>query len=168
MSADATPLPTHPDEPHAGSIAGRLNWLRAGVLACCALGAIGLALSGRLSPRPALRVLDVSASMGSGARGPAGAFQAPGERLLFADGVRWAARGDEAGDVPRGRTRLAQALTEAATRFPRGPGRVWLVTDGRDTEGGAFVGEIVDPLPVVRDGDRLRLATSHDGRPPPG
>src|SRR5205809_1003102 len=26
----------------------------------------------------------------------------------------------------------------AGTRFPRGPGRVWLVTDGRDTEGGAL------------------------------
>lgn len=24
--------PTHPDEPHAGSVSGRLNWLRAGVL----------------------------------------------------------------------------------------------------------------------------------------
>jgi len=29
---DASPLPTDPDEPRAGSLAGRLNWLRAGVL----------------------------------------------------------------------------------------------------------------------------------------
>src|SRR5262245_37045047 len=109
--------------------------LRAGVVACALLGALGLAVPGRLSPRPALRVIDVSASMGRAARGPAGEFQAPGDRLLFADGVRWAARGDEPTDLPRGRTRLAQALTEAATRFPKGGGRVWLVTDGRDTEG---------------------------------
>ena len=112
--------------------------LRALALACCALGALGLALPGRLAARPALRVLDVSASMGRAARGPAGAFQGGGERLLFADGVRWTARDDEAVDLPRGRSRLAQALTEAATRFPRGPRRVWLVSDGRDTEGGAI------------------------------
>ena len=32
-SAEATPPPAqHPDEPHEGSIASRLNWLRAGVL----------------------------------------------------------------------------------------------------------------------------------------
>ncbi|WP_396599268.1 VIT1/CCC1 transporter family protein [Frigoribacterium sp. R86507] len=32
MTDVSSVLPTHPDEPHAGSLAGRLNWLRAGVL----------------------------------------------------------------------------------------------------------------------------------------
>lgn len=34
----------------------------------------------------------------------------------------------------------------------------WVVIGFRDQEDGAFVGELTDPLPVVRDGDRLRLA----------
>ena len=33
----------------------------------------------------------------------------------------------------------------------------WSLLGFRDTEDGAFVGEIADPLPVVRDGDTLRL-----------
>jgi len=32
VDAAAAGEPTHPDEPHAGGLAGRLNWLRAGVL----------------------------------------------------------------------------------------------------------------------------------------
>lgn len=34
----------------------------------------------------------------------------------------------------------------------------WVLIGFRDTEDGRFVGEITDPLPVVRDGDTLRLA----------
>jgi beta-fructofuranosidase len=37
------------------------------------------------------------------------------------------------------------------------PGR-WVLLGFRDTEDGVFVGELTDPLPVVRDGDTLRLA----------
>jgi VIT1/CCC1 family predicted Fe2+/Mn2+ transporter len=32
MTESTSPLPTHADEPHTGSLSGRLNWLRAGVL----------------------------------------------------------------------------------------------------------------------------------------
>src|ERR1035438_10227395 len=32
VQAAAEGRPTHPDEPHSGGTAGRLNWLRAGVL----------------------------------------------------------------------------------------------------------------------------------------
>lgn len=32
MSTPDESFPSHPDEPHAGNLAGRLNWLRAGVL----------------------------------------------------------------------------------------------------------------------------------------
>lgn len=32
MSTSDDAFPTHPDEPHTGNLAGRLNWLRAGVL----------------------------------------------------------------------------------------------------------------------------------------
>lgn len=32
MTTSTDTTATHPDEPHAGNLAGRLNWLRAGVL----------------------------------------------------------------------------------------------------------------------------------------
>lgn len=46
----------------------------------------------------------------------------------------------------------------AARLVEQAPGD-WVLLGFRDTEGGAFVGEIADPLPVVRDGNRVRLAT---------
>ncbi len=55
----------------------------------------------------------------------------------------------------------------AARLVERRPGD-WVLLGFRDTEDGAFVGEIADPLPVVRDGDRLRLATPQDVRAPAG
>jgi beta-fructofuranosidase len=45
----------------------------------------------------------------------------------------------------------------AARLVERNPGD-WVLLGFRDTEDGRFVGEIADPLPVVRDGDTLRLA----------
>lgn len=51
-----------------------------------------------------------------------------------------------------------------AARLVRDPSRLgdpegdWALLGFRGTEGGAFVGELTDPLPVVRDGDTLRLA----------
>jgi beta-fructofuranosidase len=45
----------------------------------------------------------------------------------------------------------------AARLVERSPG-AWALIGFRDVEDGAFVGEITDPLPVVRDGDTLRLA----------
>lgn len=44
----------------------------------------------------------------------------------------------------------------AARLVERAPGD-WALLGFRDTEDGRFVGEITDPLPVVRDGDTLRL-----------
>ncbi len=45
----------------------------------------------------------------------------------------------------------------AARLVEEAPGR-WALLGFRDTEDGAFVGVIPDPLPVVRDGGTLRLA----------
>jgi beta-fructofuranosidase len=45
----------------------------------------------------------------------------------------------------------------AARLVEDGPGR-WALLGFRDTEDGAFIGVIPDPLPVVRDGGTLRLA----------
>lgn len=45
----------------------------------------------------------------------------------------------------------------AARLVQQGPDR-WALLGFRDTENGVFVGEIADPLPVVRDGRTLRLA----------
>jgi beta-fructofuranosidase len=45
----------------------------------------------------------------------------------------------------------------AARLVEESPG-CWVLLGFRDTEDGVFVGEIPDPLPVVRDGDTLRLA----------
>jgi beta-fructofuranosidase len=45
----------------------------------------------------------------------------------------------------------------AARLVEESPG-AWVLLGFRDTEDGMFVGELTDPLPVVRDGDTLRLA----------
>ena len=45
----------------------------------------------------------------------------------------------------------------AARLVEERPGR-WSLLGFRDTEDGAFVGEIPDPFPVVRDGGDVRLA----------
>ena len=68
---------------------------------------------------------------------------------------------------PRRATTFDHPSLYAARLVERRPGD-WVLLGFRDTEDGAFVGEIADPLPVVRDGDRLRLATPQDVRAPAG
>ncbi|HVG93923.1 MAG TPA: VWA domain-containing protein, partial [Planctomycetota bacterium] len=60
------------------------------------------------------------------------------DRLHFADGVRLARRGEDLAALSRGRTRIADALHAAGDLLGTQRGVAWLVTDGRDTEGGAL------------------------------
>lgn len=65
---DPTPLPTHPDEPHAGSLAGRLNWLRAGVLGAndgiVSVAAVVVGVAGATSSTPAIATAGIAALVG--------------------------------------------------------------------------------------------------------
>ena len=66
------PIPTfptqHPDEPHAGNIAGRLNWLRAGVLGAndgiVSVAAIVVGVAGATSSLPAIATAGVAGLVG--------------------------------------------------------------------------------------------------------
>jgi beta-fructofuranosidase len=73
-----------------------------------------------------------------------GMWVVPGESLLGP----W--------DLERATT-FAHPSLYAARLVERAPGD-WVLLGFRDKEDGRFVGEIADPLPVVRDGDTLRLA----------
>ncbi|WP_435094212.1 VIT1/CCC1 transporter family protein [Clavibacter michiganensis] len=68
MSPDATPLPTHPDEPHVGGIAGRLNWLRAGVLGAndgiVSVAAIVVGVAGATSSTGAIATAGIAGLVG--------------------------------------------------------------------------------------------------------
>lgn len=72
-----------------------------------------------------------------------GVWSVPGETLLGP----WDLAGARPFDHP---SLYAARLVEET------PGG-WALLGFRDTEDGAFVGEIPDPLPIVRDGDGLRL-----------
>lgn len=75
---------------------------------------------------------------------PGGMWVAPGESLLGP----W--------DLSRARTFDHPSLY--AARLVQDRAGAWNLIGFRDVEKGVFVGEITDPLPVVRDGDTLRLA----------
>lgn len=75
---------------------------------------------------------------------PGGMWVAPGESLLGP----W--------DLSRARTFDHPSLY--AARLVQDRAGAWNLIGFRDAEEGVFVGEITDPLPVVRDGDTLRLA----------
>jgi beta-fructofuranosidase len=75
---------------------------------------------------------------------PGGMWVAPGESLLGP----W--------DLSRARTFDHPSLY--AARLVQDRAGAWNLIGFRDVEEGVFVGEITDPLPVVRDGDTLRLA----------
>lgn len=111
--------------------------LRAAVVLLAAVAAIGPGWSLPSGAREeALLVVDVSESVTAGAASYGG-----DERLVFADGVRRVLPGEEASNLPRGRTRTADALREAFAAVEGTTRDVVLVTDGRDTEGG--VAEVV-------------------------
>nr|WP_297427924.1 glycoside hydrolase family 68 protein [uncultured Actinotalea sp.] len=75
---------------------------------------------------------------------PGGMWVAPGASLLGP----W--------DLSRARTFDHPSLY--AARLVQDRAGAWNLIGFRDVEEGVFVGEITDPLPVVRDGDTLRLA----------
>ena len=160
-----------PSRGTAGTVA-----VRAGALGCLLLGALDLAWPGGTTAREPLRVVDVSASVGPAAADPDAGTGSAADRLLFADGVRAGRRGDDRSSLSRERTRLAEALREAAHRAGPGPGRIWLVTDGRDTEGGALEAaaailargltlDVSAPFPPAADVGLLsaRIASSASG-----
>lgn len=68
VMTDASPLPTHPDEPHAGSLAGRLNWLRAGVLGAndgiVSVAAVVVGVAGATTSTPAIATAGIAALVG--------------------------------------------------------------------------------------------------------
>ncbi|WP_182111447.1 glycoside hydrolase family 68 protein [Actinotalea sp. JY-7876] len=86
------------------------------------------------------------------------AHMAPERRATWPGGGMWCAPGRSLlgpWDLDRARTFDHPSLY-AARLVRDGPG--WALIGFRDLEDGRFVGEITDPLPVVRDGDTLRLA----------
>lgn len=69
MSQPIPIVPTeHPDEPHAGNIAGRLNWLRAGVLGAndgiVSVAAIVVGVAGATSSLPAIATAGAAGLVG--------------------------------------------------------------------------------------------------------
>jgi vacuolar iron transporter family protein len=66
---------THPDEPHAGGLAGRLNWLRAGVLGAndgiVSVAGVAVGVAGATADRSAILIAGV-ASLVAGALSMAG------------------------------------------------------------------------------------------------
>lgn len=99
---------------------------------------LGAATSVAVSPpevdaEPPLLVVDVSDSM-NGAADALG--DAATERVLVADGAHVAWPGEAGGALGRGRSRVAEGLRAAREHLAGGTRDVWLVTDGRTTEGG--------------------------------
>lgn len=83
----------------------------------------------------------------------------PERRASWTGGGMWVAPGDSLlgpWDLEHAQTFDHPSLY-AARLVERGPDD-WVLVGFRDIEEGRFVGEITDPLPVVRDGDALRLA----------
>ncbi|SDR03228.1 Predicted Fe2+/Mn2+ transporter, VIT1/CCC1 family [Curtobacterium sp. UNCCL20] len=68
MSDSTSVLPTHPDEPHQGGLAGRLNWLRAGVLGAndgiVSTASIVVGVAGASASVPAIATAGVAALVG--------------------------------------------------------------------------------------------------------
>ena len=68
MSQSTPSAGQHPDEPHAGNLAGRLNWLRAGVLGAndgiVSVAAIVVGVAGATSSLPAIATAGVAALVG--------------------------------------------------------------------------------------------------------
>jgi len=115
-------------------------WLRIAICGGLLVAALRPSWPGEWHRRPPLLVLDVSDSMGSSGVGAAGASGVAPDRLLFADGMRLALRGEEDAGLPRGRTRLREVLEQAGELLGGPPGVAWLWSDGLDTEGGALEG----------------------------
>ncbi|MFO0933736.1 MAG: hypothetical protein U1E39_13685 [Planctomycetota bacterium] len=108
--------------------------LRSAVLCLALAAATSAAVSSpSVEVEAPLLVVDVSESM-NGAADALG--DAATERLLVADGARLAWPGEAGVTLPRGRTRLATGLRAALEHLAGGTRDVWLVTDGRSTEGG--------------------------------
>lgn len=67
-SSDATPVASQPVEPHTGSLSGRLNWLRAGVLGAndgiVSVAAIVVGVAGASSSTPAILAAGSAALIG--------------------------------------------------------------------------------------------------------
>jgi hypothetical protein len=117
----------------AGTVA-----VRAVAAVALVLAGLDLVVPGAEAPVPATLALDVSASS-TGRGGEEARAAGSSERVVFADGVRLARRGDDLSSLSRERTRLAEAIRFATDRAVEAGGRrVILVTDGRDTEGGAL------------------------------
>ena len=84
---------------------------------------------------------------------------APERQAAWGVGGMWAAPGESLlgpWDLTRARTFDHPSLY--AARLVQDVDGRWALIGFRDIEDGRFVGEITDPLPVVRDGDTLRLA----------
>lgn len=84
---------------------------------------------------------------------------AAGRRETWTGGGMWVVPGESLlgpWDFDQARTFDHPSLY--AARLIQGADGQWVLLGFRDTEDGAFVGEITDPLPVVRDGRTLRLA----------
>ena len=118
-----------------GSPPPRSPWpLRVAILACVATAVLVPTLRiGRRAGTP-LRLFDVSASIPERARALP---PETGEHLLFANGVSLVVPGERSNELARDRTRLAEALVAAGSARKDRPSSIWIVTDGRDTEGGA-------------------------------
>lgn len=84
---------------------------------------------------------------------------APGRRETWTGGGMWAVPGESLlGPWDFDEARAFDHPSLYAARMVQDADGRWALLGFRDTEDGAFVGEITDPLPVVREGRTLRLA----------
>lgn len=105
--ADASPLPTHSDEPHSGSLASRLNWLRAGALGTnewiFSVAAIDVGVAGATtSPPPSPRLASPYWSTGPSRRHSASTCRSAARRTASEHSSK---RNGRSWRRPRGRGR---------------------------------------------------------------
>jgi len=107
--------------------------LRSAVVLLALAAATSAAVSSApVDGEPPLLVLDVSDSV---AGSTDGGGDASVERVLVADGVRVVVPGEVGTPLPRGRSRIAEGLRAARERVAGTARDVWLVSDGRATDG---------------------------------